>query len=227
MFDERVPPAEYATFDDVARRHAALPGPSAAAQIETLRRLKYRPTGGFCFFALNDPSPMVSWSVLDHERVPKLGYLAVDRRVPAGDGDRRPAAAVRRTPARCSSLDVHVVNDTRRAIEASDHRRRASWASGVRRWKFAGDIEPDSVAKVGTVTLSVPDTLGALHFDYRLAFGASEGGPGEVITNGYTTAVTVATRVRGRMTTPRRVASRPMERRAGTGDLEGFVSVSL
>ena len=42
--------------------------------IEVLRRLKYRPAGGFCVFAFNDPAPVVSWSVLDHARVPKPAY---------------------------------------------------------------------------------------------------------------------------------------------------------
>ncbi len=46
-------------------------------QIETLRTLKYRPTGGFCFSSLADPAPIVSSSVLDHERVPKDAYEIV------------------------------------------------------------------------------------------------------------------------------------------------------
>ena len=41
-------------------------------QIETLRRLKYRPTGGFCFSSLDDPAPVISSSILDHERRPKV-----------------------------------------------------------------------------------------------------------------------------------------------------------
>jgi beta-mannosidase len=190
VFDERVPPAEYETFAAWRDATQLYQAHLLRMQIETLRRLKYRPTGGFCFFALNDPSPMISWSVLDHERTPKWGYLAVT------DACRPVMVIADPLPPYVSagdvlSLDVHVVNDTRRAIGDATIDVIASWASGVRRWKFTGDIEPDSVAKVGTVTLSVPDTLGALHFDYRLAFGASEGGPGEVITNGYTTAVTV------------------------------------
>ena len=47
--------------------------------IETLRRLKYRPTGGFCHFSFADGYPAVSWSVLDHERRPKAGYEAARR----------------------------------------------------------------------------------------------------------------------------------------------------
>ena len=160
-------------------------------QIETLRRLKYRPTGGFCFFALNDPSPMVSWSVLDHRAGAEAGLPRGHRRLPAGDGDRRSAAARTSPPATCVSLDVHVVNDTRRVDRRSDDRRRR--VVGQRR----APLEVHRRHRTGLggqgrhVNLSVPDTLGALHFDFRLAFGASDDGPGEVITNGYTTAVTV------------------------------------
>ena len=46
-----------------------------------MRRLKYRPTGGFAVFSFNDPGPMVSFSVLDHERVPKLGLPRVAPRL--------------------------------------------------------------------------------------------------------------------------------------------------
>ena len=51
-FDKLVPPAEYATFDDWRDRDAALSGTVLRHHIETLRRLKYRPTGGFCLSSL-------------------------------------------------------------------------------------------------------------------------------------------------------------------------------
>jgi len=46
-------------------------------QIEDLRRLRLAPTGGFCQFCFADGHPSVTWSVLDHERVPKAGYAAM------------------------------------------------------------------------------------------------------------------------------------------------------
>ena len=45
--------------------------------IRELRRIKYRPNGGFAQFAFADAAPLVSWAVLDHERRPKLGYDAL------------------------------------------------------------------------------------------------------------------------------------------------------
>jgi beta-mannosidase len=188
VFDERVPPSDYPTFDAWRDATQLYQAHLLRLQIETLRRLKYRPTGGFCFFALNDPAPVVSWSVLDHRRVPKLGYIAVT------DACRPVLVIADPLPPYVNagdvvSLDVHVVNDTRRSIEAATVDVVTSWARGVRRWRFAGEIDPDSVAKVGTINLSVPDTLGALHVDFRLSF--DDDGHRQVITNGYTTAVTV------------------------------------
>jgi hypothetical protein len=45
----------------VAPRDPGVPGRADPHHVETLRRLKYRPTGGFCMFALNDPAPVVSF----------------------------------------------------------------------------------------------------------------------------------------------------------------------
>ena len=45
--------------------------------VEALRRIKYRPTGGFAQFCFADGHPSVTWSVLGHDRAPKLGYEAL------------------------------------------------------------------------------------------------------------------------------------------------------
>ena len=45
--------------------------------IETLRRLKYRPTGGFCAFYLADPGPAGGFGVLDSDRRAKPALQAL------------------------------------------------------------------------------------------------------------------------------------------------------
>ena len=55
-FDERAVPPTSPTFDAWRHGHAAYQAELMRHHIETLRRLKYRPTGGFCFFALADPA---------------------------------------------------------------------------------------------------------------------------------------------------------------------------
>ena len=71
IFERRVPPGRYPTFDAWQAGHPGYQATLLRHHIETLRRLKYRPTGGFCVFLLADAQPAVSWSILDHQRRPK------------------------------------------------------------------------------------------------------------------------------------------------------------
>ncbi len=184
VFDERVPPAEFATFDAWRRATQEYQAELLRHHIELLRRLKYRPAGGFCMFALNDPAPVVSWSVLDHERVPKLGWEALKRAcAPVIIAADRPPEVV--APGEKLSLDVHVVNDLREGVDGAVVDITASWSGGSRRWRFGGDVGPDECARVGTVTLEVPDTLGALNVDLILTAGDL------IQTNHYRTVITV------------------------------------
>ena len=130
--------------------------------------MKYRPAGGFCVFALNDPAPVVSWSVLDHERVPKLGVrgAAGARALPSIVVADRPPEVV--APGESLSLDVHVVNDLRHSIDDAVVDVTASWAGGSRRWRFGGDHRPRRVHPGRGDLMDVPDTLGALTFDLIL-----------------------------------------------------------
>ena len=75
-FDRHVPPAAYASFEEWQAASQAYQATVVGRHIETLRRLKYRPTGGFAQFAFADSVPAVSWSVLGHDRRPKEAYFA-------------------------------------------------------------------------------------------------------------------------------------------------------
>ena len=77
FFDRYVPPAEYETFAEWQAATQAYQAALVQLQVEDLRRLKNAPTGGFCHFCFADGQPAVTWSVLDHERVPKAGYEAL------------------------------------------------------------------------------------------------------------------------------------------------------
>ncbi len=117
-------------------------------QIETLRRLKYRPTGGFCFSSLADPSPTVSSSVLDHTRTAKDAYETVfDACQPVIVVADLPPDWV--NPGDDIELDLHLVNDTRLPIGDARVEATATWASDTRRWAFGGPTEADDVVKVG------------------------------------------------------------------------------
>jgi beta-mannosidase len=139
-------------------------------QIETLRRLKYRPTGGFCFSSLNDSAATISSSILDHERRPKAAYAAVAAAcatvlVTAGP----PPAEV--APGDRVDLDVHVVSDRRDPIDFAVVDAVASWNGGHQRWRFGGPVPADEVVKVGRVRLEVPDAHGSLTLDLQLTAG--------------------------------------------------------
>ncbi len=184
VFDQRVPPDDFATFDEWRFATQVYQAELIRHHIELLRRLKYRPTGGFCVFALNDPAPVVSWSVLDHERVPKLGWGALKRAcAPVIVVADRPPGIV--APGERLMLDVHAVNDLRHAVEPAVVDIVARWAGGERRWRFGGDIPADDCVKVGRIDFEVPDTLGALTLDLTLTAGDIGA------TNRYSSAVTV------------------------------------
>lgn len=182
-FEEHVPPHRYATFDqwrDATQRYQA---DLLRHHIETLRRLKYRPTCGFCLLTLNDAQPSVSWSILDHERHPKLAYAAVVEacRPVIVVAERPPAEVV---AGDTIALDVHVVSDVRRVLEGVQCTATLRWAGGDHTWTWTGDVPPDDCVRVGTAQFVVPDTAGDLWLDLVLEHGEI------VVTNRYTSTIT-------------------------------------
>jgi len=171
QFDRYVPPADHPTF--AAWREATQQYQATVLKhhIETLRRLKYRPTGGFCLFSLTDAMPAVTWSVLDHERRPKRGYQAVV------DACRPVIVVADRLPARIApgdrlDVEVHVVSDLRVAHEATEVTARLTWPGGTQQWRFAGDIPPDSCVRVGRLSWKAPEgTPGEVTLDLTLTAG--------------------------------------------------------
>lgn len=156
IFDARVPPAEFATFEawrDATQQYQAT---VIRYHIEALRRLKYRPTGGFCQFCFADGQPAVTWSVLDHERTPKRGYEALAAAcAPVIVVADRPEASYR--PGERISLNLHVVNDLREPLPGARLRARLTWPDGERTWWFEGDADADSCARIGAVEMALPD----------------------------------------------------------------------
>jgi beta-mannosidase len=146
LLDSRVPIADHATFAAWQQATQEYQAALLQLQIEDLRRLKYTPTGGYCMFSFADAHPAISWSILDHERIPKLAYHAV-------------AAASRPLLAMVDPRtgDVHVVNDT---LDRFDHATVEVDVDGVVR-RFAGTIEPDSLTWVGGVEIQGGEAITA------------------------------------------------------------------
>src|SRR5207248_1002788 len=138
-FQRFVPPDEYATFDDWRAATQAYQAALIQLQIEDLRRLRHRPTGGFLHFCFADGHPGVTWSVLDHDRLPKAGHAAL-------------AAACRSLLAMFDPRTghVHVANELRRSYPGAEVEVRFDGGPAQR---FGGDLPADSLVYVGTVEL--------------------------------------------------------------------------
>jgi hypothetical protein len=137
-FDQHVPPALFDSFaawrDATQHYQAAL----IQLQVEDLRRLKHDPTGGFCHFCFADGHPSVTWSVLDHTRVPKAGYRALRDACRTVLPMLEPRAGL-----------VHVVSEHRTplpgaVVEAEVDGRRCGWV---------GDIPADGLVYIGELEL--------------------------------------------------------------------------
>ena len=183
LFDERVPPSAYGTFDAWVTATQDYQATLLRYHIETLRRLKYRPTGGFAMFSFVDAQPAVSWAVLDHDRRPKAAYHALVEAC-------RPVIVVAdRMPERVTigdtvALDVNVVSDLRTPIEHGIVTAHIEWRGGEHRWRFAGTIDADACARIGMIRFVVPAAPGPLTLNLTL-----EGGD-VAATNLYSTHIT-------------------------------------
>ena len=167
-FARHVPPGDHPTYEGwkaATQRYQAL---VVRRQVEELRRLKYRPTGGVAVLSLADSHPAVSFALLDHRRVPKEAWSALRAacRPVIVVADRLPAAVAPGDPL---ALDVHVVSDRRDEVPGVRAEVRATWAGGHHTWRFAGDVPADACVRVGTVQLVVPDAPGPLELELRLA----------------------------------------------------------
>lgn len=168
LFDRYVPPAAFDSFSQWQAATQRYQADVVRFHIETLRRLKYRPAGGFCQFAFADGHPAVTWAVLDHQREAKLGYDALaaacapvvviaDR----PDAEYRPGAPI--------ALDVHVVSDLRSAIKGATVTARLGWRDGEYRWRWEGDVPADECVRIGTVQALAPESDGPLTLDLELS----------------------------------------------------------
>ncbi len=137
-------------------------------QIETLRRLKYKPTGGFFVHYLADNAPAIGASLIDATGKPKPAFDAVrDACAPViVVADRLPA---RLAPGDPFALDIHVVNDHAHELTDAVVDAEIRWAGGKHRWRFGGTIQKDGVTRVGTLSWVVPETSGLATLTVRLS----------------------------------------------------------
>jgi beta-mannosidase len=183
VFERTFPPASFDSFESWRDTTQHYQAHVLKVQIETLRRLKYRPTGGFCFSTLADPSPAISSSVLDHERRPKVAYDVVRAACAPVLVIADPLPDIVQ-PGDVLDVDVHVVSDLREEIDFAVVDAVASWPGGEQRWRFGGPIPADEVVKVGRIELEVPEVDELITLELTLVAGAVRS------VNHYTTVAT-------------------------------------
>ena len=167
VFDRFTPPADHATFADWSAATQQYQAVLIKHHVETLRRLKYRPTGGFAHFCFADGMPAVTWSVLGHDRARKRGYdaLAAACAPVIVVADRLPASVAAGDPL---ALDVHVVSDRREPLAGCTTTATLRWEGGEETWRWGGDIPADSCVRVGTAPIVVPAAPGPMTFTLTL-----------------------------------------------------------
>jgi beta-mannosidase len=166
-FDKYVPPGAHATFASWQQATQEYQATLIRHHVETLRRLKYRPTGGFAAFFLADAHPAVSWSLLGHDRRAKRAWQALSEACAPVIvvADRLPESV---RPGDTLGLDVHVVSDLRVPLDGVEVRARLGWPGDEHGWRFTGDVAADACERVGTLRFVVPDAPGRLVLDLEL-----------------------------------------------------------
>ena len=171
--------------------------------VEILRRLKYRPTGGFLLHALADVGagpgtgerggPDDGFGVLDGLRRPKPGWQALMDACRPLIVTADPLPAWVRGGDRLD-LAVHVVNDARADVGDLRVHARVTGPDGAviseQRWE--GTAGADDCVLVGYIDAEIPVGVaaGQLAVELTLTTGhQSDGSPAIAATNRYTTAV--------------------------------------
>ncbi len=161
VLGRRLPPDAFDDFDQWHRASLNYQAQLIRTQIETLRRLKYRPTGGFVVAHLQDERPIMAPSLVDHTGTVK----------PAHDAFAAACAPVLVTlspwpvclhPGEELRCDVHVVSDLRATLHEARLGVRLRWSGGEERWTFGGELPADSCIRVGQIRFEVPDGVDAV-----------------------------------------------------------------
>ena len=164
------PPTEFDSYSEWTETLQDYQSHVLKVQIETLRRLKYRPTGGFTFSSLNDSAPAISSSILDHERRRKAAAATVATACAPVLVVADPLPSDLDLGEQLD-IDVHVVSDLRHGLDFAVVDAVVGWAGGEQRWRFGGPIPADDVVKVGRIRLEVPVASGPLTLDLQLTSG--------------------------------------------------------
>ena len=168
--DDQVPPARFSDVASWCRAMDAHQADVARRWIEHLRRLRYRPTGGFCLRAWNDHAATSSWGVVDHlgRARPVLDTVREVCRPVIVVGDRLPVAL---HPGSRLRIGVHVVSDLRTDVDDATVTVTVRGPGLDIDLAYGDQVPADSCTRVGTVEFEVPDRWGDVEVRIELAAG--------------------------------------------------------
>ena len=166
-FASRIPPEAFATFDEWRAATQNYQAQIVRTTVETLRRLKYSPTGGFNVFFLTDARPAISPSLIDHAGNAKPALVALTAACAPVIVTLDPWPS-HLHPGEDLVTDIHVVSDLHAPLDTAEVDVRMWWDGGERTWRFGGDLGADSVTWIGRLDTAVPDDLGPIVIDLRL-----------------------------------------------------------
>jgi beta-mannosidase len=181
-FERYLPRGAYADGESWALATRAYQADVIRAQIETIRRLKYRPAGGFCVVSLFDAEAEGGFGIVDADHQPKPALdVVIDCCRPVVVIADPPPPIV--TEGQEVELAVHAVSDLRSDLEpvqVTATARLDDWLI-ERRWQ--GKVPADSCSFIGSLSFTVPDLTGALVIDLELET------PDRAASNRYQTVV--------------------------------------
>ena len=166
-FERYVPRRVYPDGETWASATRAYQADLIRSHIECLRRLKYKPTGGFCVMALSDAEEAGGFGLLDWHRHAKPAFdVLVDACRPVVViADTPPLVA---TPGQELSLAVHVVSDLRSKIDEATMTARVTAGDWETKRQWIGPVDGDSCTFIADLTFSVPEVTGPLVIDLEL-----------------------------------------------------------
>jgi beta-mannosidase len=129
--------------------------------IEALRRLKYRPSGGFCVGTMSQFAAATDATGWRDALVDACRPVIVT-------ADQLPITVA---PGATHVLDVHVTSDVRVPLDDVLVTAQLSWQGGSHRWAWRGGVDADAVTKVGSMSFVVPAAPGELILDLDLVSG--------------------------------------------------------
>jgi beta-mannosidase len=139
--------------------------------VETVRRLKYRPSGMFVLGTVRQSrGSLPSDALFDEQgRTADAYHSFVDACQPLIVVADRLPDEVREGQAH--HLDVHIVNDLLERFSGVLVTARLGWSAGEHRWAWNGEVGPDSVTRVGELRFVVPEGPDELVLDLDLVVG--------------------------------------------------------